>query len=99
MQWSRQRLAALCRSVAEHVIRDPNVLHLAIKGRAPDAELTRHLRHLPAVVVEREADGFGFDLLERSYISAVVDEPQGMRVATVEIGGRQGGRDRRIGGD
>jgi hypothetical protein len=65
---------ALCRSVAEHVIGDSDVFHLAIECRAPDAELARHLRHLSAVVREREANDLGFDLLQHAHVAAVIDE-------------------------
>src|ERR1700722_17837476 len=62
---------ALCSSVAEHVIiGDPDVFHLAVERRAPDAELARHLRHLSTIVGECEANDLGLDLLQRAHVAA-----------------------------
>src|SRR4029077_13567984 len=76
--------AALCRSVAEHVIiGDPDVFHLSVERGAPDAELARHLRHLPAIMGEREANDLGFDPLQRAHVTAIVDHAERMRIAVV----------------
>ena len=46
-----------CRiGVALALVAKAELLELAIEGRAADAELARHLRHVAAVMVEREAD-------------------------------------------
>src|SRR5436305_374346 len=63
-------MAASRGSVAEEVGFDADLLHLTIQGRAPYAELARHLRHLAVIVVQREADGVGLDLLQFAHIAA-----------------------------
>ena len=49
------------------------LFELAVKRRSPDLQPPRDLRHLPAVVRDGEADGLGFDLLQRTHVAVVVE--------------------------
>ena len=59
--------------VADHVIADAAILHLAIEGRASNAQLAGDLGHLTAIVRKGEADRFGLNVLEGAHLPAVVD--------------------------
>src|SRR5215813_8168588 len=55
---------------------EPERIELAVERRAADAQPPRHLRHLSAIMRDRESDGLGLDLLERAYVAGGVGERQ-----------------------
>ena len=56
----------------------------AIEGRASDPELAGDRRHLTAIIIERETQGFGFQLIEAPQAAAVVEQPQNVRVVNFD---------------
>ena len=55
--------------------------HFAIQRRAADGEPARHLRHLPAIMLKREANGLSFEIIETAHFAMIIDKPARMRIA------------------
>ena len=63
---------------------EPVFLHLAIERRAADAEAARHFRHLSAIIVEREADRLGFEIVELAHLAMIVEQLAHVGVAHLD---------------
>ena len=68
----------------------PETVELAIKRRAPDPQPPRDLRHLAAIMGEREPDRLRLDLLQRAHVTAVIEQIQQRTGAPVVTAGIRG---------
>src|SRR5208283_5848206 len=59
-------------------------LHLAVEGRPADSQASSDLRHLSAIVLQREADRLGLQVLELAHVAALSKQSQHVGVADLD---------------
>src|ERR1700683_1705820 len=79
---SRRRIVDI---LAHHIAIDANILHFPVKSRAAYAEFARHLRHLTAIMGEREANRLGLDVGKLAHLARLVDEAHNIGIARFEM--------------